>query len=83
MVKYFLDCRFDSRKSFYNKARVEETEKSKKLYSYETLVAEITDKKVIIHVMESQTTTRHIKEFLRQNKYKAETTKQIKKDYNY
>ena len=83
MEKYFLNCRYDGRKSFYNKARVEETEKSKKLYSYETLVAEITEEKVIIHLMESQTTARHIKEFLKQNGYKAESLKQIKKDYNY
>lgn len=74
-----LECRFDSRASFYGKAKVEELETIgehgktilKNLYSYGTLVAKIEekeDKKVYIYLGRySQTTTRHQKEFFRQN----------------
>lgn len=72
---YQLDCRYDSRQSFYGKARVE-TIKNKnvedyKLYSYGTLVARIT---IIGNIKNyyylgkySQTTTRYQKEFFKQH----------------
>lgn len=76
----------DNRKSFYGKAKVEteadEEHLTKRLYSYGTLVAEIKDNKPIVHGTYSATTLRHIKEFLKQNGFKAETSKQLLKDYS-
>ena len=68
---YDLDCRYDTRQSFYGKAKVKETNRSKELYSYNTLTARITWRtagKVIYKYYGcfSQTTTRHQKEFFRQ-----------------
>jgi hypothetical protein len=73
---YDLDCRFDSRKSFYGKARVKEEQynnfKALILYSYGTEVASIEYHKnnMIMFYYNgkySQTTTRHQKEFFKQN----------------
>lgn len=78
-----LKCVYDARNSFYGKAKVESVRSSieqvKDLYSYNTLVARvITDFKTcktkyelipykINGKTKTQTTTRHIKEFLKQN----------------
>lgn len=78
---YELPARYDSRKSFYGKARVETMDGKKALYSYNTKVAEIEDGKAKVYGTYSQTTLRHIKEFLLQNGFKAENSKQIIKDY--
>jgi hypothetical protein len=72
---YDLSCRYDRRKSFYGKARVSENIMSDwkeiDLYSYDTLVAKIIetekDTKYIYYGKYSQTTTRHQKEFFKQN----------------
>ena len=74
---YELSCRYDSRQSFYGKAQVETTrttyEQTQDLYSYGTLVASIVDnfnnmtRKYIYNGKYSQTTTRHQKEFFKQN----------------
>ena len=73
---YELDCQYDSRNSFYGKAKVLETKNKNgvdyKLFSYDTLVARITiigGSKTIYHYFGkySQTTTRHQKEFFKQN----------------
>ena len=72
-----LDARFDSRQSFYGKAKTE----GDKLYSYNTLVAEMKEGKPVVYGLYSQTTTRHIKEWLKQNGFKAESSKQIMNDY--
>lgn len=85
----YLEPIYDSRKSFYNKAMVVEDANGKYLQSYETVVARITDKNngysiapyAEVYGDYSQTTLRHIKEFLRQNGFKAETKQQILKDY--
>lgn len=80
-MKYELDCRYDSRKSFYGKAVVVETTEIQdlmeyrilELYSYGTLVARITkNEETCLSTCEyfgkySQTTTRHQKEFFKQN----------------
>lgn len=75
-MRYDLSCRYDSRQSFYGKAKVETTTgpygESSSLYSYGTLVAMITKKYGYGTLFEyfgkySQTTTRHQKEFFRQN----------------
>lgn len=78
---YELEPRYDSRKSFYGKARVETGNGVKKLYSYNTLVAEIRNGTPIVYGTYSATTLRHITEFLKQSGFKAETSDQIIKDY--
>jgi len=84
---YKLETRYDSRASFYGKAHVVVNEfgTEKKLYSYQTHVAtikiDIDGDNAEIYGDYSQTTNRHIKEFLKQNGFKAESTKQIMKDY--
>lgn len=72
---YELDCRYDTRNSFYGKAKVLETNNKNvndlQLFSYNTLVARITiiGGKMVCHYFGkySQTTTRHQKEFFKQN----------------
>ena len=71
----------ESKKSFYNKAIVREENGKKTLRSYQTDVAYIENGKATVNGTYSQTTLRHIKEFLKQNGYKAETSKQIMEDY--
>jgi hypothetical protein len=81
---YELEARYDARASFYGKARVEVNEATgdKALISYSTRVAEIKDGKPIVYGTYSQTTMRHIKEFLKQEGFKAENQAQIIKDYS-
>lgn len=80
---YSLDTQYDSRKSFYNKAKVDTGDKGdkNKLYSYDTLVAEVIDGKPVVYGTYSATTLRHIKEWLKQLGYKADSAKQIMQDY--
>ena len=80
---------YDSRKSFYGKAKVISDRDGKTLVSYSTTVARITEKNngymiipyAVIYGTYSATTLRHIKEFLKQNGFKADTKEQILKDY--
>lgn len=78
---------YDKAISFYGKAETERKGNAVVLYSYNTKVVEIKDNKVILNnkiddsLLFSNTTLRHIKEFLKQNGFKAETKKQIIKDY--
>ena len=72
-----LLCRYDTRNSFYGKAKVETIkstyELTQDLYSYGTLVASIVwnfekgTRTYIYNGKYSQTTTRHQKEFFKQN----------------
>ena len=80
---YGLEPRYDARKSFYGKAHVDTGDKGDKnrLYSYDTLVAEIKDGKPVVYGTYSQTTLRHIKDWLKQNGFRADTSKQIMADY--
>lgn len=86
---YELNARYDARKSFYGKAKVVETQDSKELYSYDTLVAKVTTKNhgyiipayAEVYGIYSDTTLRHIKEFLKQEGFKAESKSQIERDY--
>lgn len=81
-MKYNLDARYDSRKDFYGKATVEEcADGTIQLTSYSTHVASIVDGKAEVYCWYSATTGRHIKEFLKQNGFKAESKAQILKDY--
>ena len=71
--EYYLKAKYDSRASFYNKAVVKEEDNgAKALYSYNTFVCRIEGKKYRLNgaidreLLFSNTTLRHIKEFLRQ-----------------
>jgi translation initiation factor 1 (eIF-1/SUI1) len=87
---YELSTNYDSRQSFYGKATVEVQGDVMRLISYTTIVATITKEvKATGDVLTakvfgtySATTLRHIKEFLKQNGFKAENSKQILKDYS-
>lgn len=80
---YELEARYDARASFYGKARIVIAEDgTKRLWSYNTHVASIKPGvKPMVFDLYSNTTTRHIKEFLLQNGYEAKNSKQIIKDY--
>lgn len=74
---------YDSAQSFYGKAKVIEIENDVFLMSYDTIVAFYNRETKIAEVIDtySATTLRHIKEFLKQSGFKAETKKQIERDY--
>ena len=74
---------YDSAKSFYGKAKVIEIGNGVFLVSYTPVVAFYNRETKIAQVVGtfSPTTLRHIKEFLRQSGFKAQTKKQIMKDY--
>lgn len=80
---YTLQPQFDSAKSFYSKAKVNVTFHTLTLISYTTEVAEINlrSNTATVNGTYSNTTLRHIKEFLKQNGFKAESKKQIEQDY--
>ena len=72
---YELAPVFDSCKSFYGKARVKVDGNTSQLVSYSTVVAIVTylpDGAKLAHItgIYSRTTTRHIREFLRQHGFK-------------
>ena len=85
MTEQDLKPLFDGAKSFYKKVQVREEDGKKTLISYKTEVCEIKGKKALIITEHpkvfSQTTLRHIKEFLKQNGFKAENKAQLKADY--
>lgn len=71
--EYYLKATYDSQASFYNKALVKEEENgAKALYSYNTFVCRVEGGKYRLNgaidrdLLFSNTTLRHIKEFLRQ-----------------
>lgn len=67
MREYELDARFDSRKSFYGKAKVIDYENGTyELRSYSTIVSRCKDGKVEHLGKWSQTTSRHQREFEKQ-----------------
>ena len=92
---WYLSPKFDRAKSFYGKAVVEEDGDKLTLYSYKSKVCEInkracksSDDNARDYVTiftpyryDSATTVRHIKEFLKQYGFKAETKNQIFSDY--
>lgn len=84
MQEYNLYPRYDARASFYGKAKeIEHDDGSIELQSYSTIVAKITPHPTTAEVYGwySNTTGRHIKEFLKQHGFKAESKSQILKDY--
>ena len=74
---------YDSAQSFYGKAKVIEIENDVFLVSYDTVVAFYNREAKIPKVYDtySATTLRHIKEFLKQSGFLAESKKQIERDY--
>jgi len=81
-MEYELSCQYNSRKSFYGKAIVRTEGDKTILRSYSTDVAYIENGMAFVKGMYSNTTLRHIKEFLKQNGFTADTWKQIKDDYS-
>ena len=85
-----LLCRYDTRQSFYGKAKVETIkstyELTQDLYSYGTLVASIVwnfekgTRTYIYNGKYSQTTTRHQKEFFKQNGLSDKEIKELFKN---
>jgi hypothetical protein len=73
--------KFDARKNFYKKAIIIPISNGTQLQSYFTIVAKITNNKPTVFGDYSPTTLRHIKEYLKQNGFKAENKTQIIKDY--
>ena len=69
---YELFPRYDARKSFYGKAHIIETSKTIKLKSYDTIILQYSKQTKTIKFLcrdpqaFSQTTNRHINEFLKQ-----------------
>ena len=74
---------YDNKQSFYGKAKVIEIENDVFLVSYDTVVAFYNREVKIPKVYDtySATTLRHIKEFLKQSGFLAESKKQIERDY--
>lgn len=78
MKKYELLPIYDSKKSFYHKAIIEEENEDIKLYSYNTLVCTLSHNDIILNdnidqsLLFSNTTLRHIKEFLKQFYYNSD-----------
>ena len=79
-----LTPKFDSRKSFYGKAKISFEGDRRLLLSYGTPVAFIEPDRppVMLDGWDStQTTLRHVKEFLKQNDFAADTLEQMRRDY--
>jgi hypothetical protein len=72
---------YSSQKSFYGKAVVIMKSNIKTLRSYNTIVAEIKEGKAEVYGTYSPTTLKHIKEFLKQNGFSAESKKEIEELY--
>jgi hypothetical protein len=78
---YELKPQFESVKSYYRKATVAIEGNKKTLISYDTKVCTIEGNNVKIDGFYSATTLRHIKEFLKQEGFKATTKNQLYNDY--
>lgn len=76
-----LQAIYCRQKSFYGKAKVLQNGNSTKLISYKTIVAEVKNGKPKIYGWYSATTTRHIKEFLKQQGFMVDNKKQLEKMY--
>lgn len=71
---------YNNQKSFYGKALVKDTSKGMELYSYNTLVAKNEKGKITITHNDNyltQTTLKHIKEFIQQLGYEKMSKKEL------
>ena len=77
----YLEPQYDARKSFYRKARVVVEGKMRYLYSYSTKVASYNTEtdELEIHGFYSQTTTRHIRDFIYQYCHRSWASYSIQK----
>lgn len=73
----YLDARYDSRASFYKKAKIYELDGIIYLVSYTTIVAKIHENYAQVLGWYSQTTSRHINEFLKQNGFRTLTKSEM------
>lgn len=80
MKEYNLEPIYDTRKSFYGKAKIVIYNNIIDLISYNTVVARIEDGKIKVFGWYSQTTARHINEFLKQNGFKSMTKKEMESE---
>lgn len=80
-MQTLLEPVFDTRKSFYGKAKVITENDTITLISYNTRVAEIKDGKAKIFGTYSPTTLRHIKDFLYQNNFPIGTKSELLEMY--
>ena len=76
---YELSTYYDARKSFYGKALVEDNGKELILYSYLKKVCYIIGNEIHLISLDSNTTNRHIREFLRQNEWRFSGNEKYKK----
>lgn len=76
-----LEPIYSNQKSFYGKARVIRENGTIKLISYSTVVAIIRNGKLHISGFYSNTTLRHIREFIKQNGFESGTKAQLEKLY--
>lgn len=76
LVRY-LRPKYDSRKSFYKKASILIYNGALYLLSYDTIVAKIENGKAVVNGWYSQTTARHINEFLLQNGFEKMSEKEM------
>ncbi|MCI8290901.1 MAG: hypothetical protein HFJ25_01405 [Clostridia bacterium] len=70
-----------NQKSFYNKAKVLNDNGVIKLQSYSTIVAEIRNRKLYINGFYSNTTLKHIREFIKQYGFETGTKAELEKMY--
>ena len=76
---YELSTYYDTRKSFYGKALVEDNGKELILYSYLKKVCYIIGDEIHLISLDSNTTNRHIREFLRQNEWRFKDNEKYNK----
>ena len=85
MSEMYLQPIYDLRNSFYKKAKVIFDNGKTSLYSYETKIIELKGRELVYMCDEyllSQTTLRHLKEFLKQfYKHQEYTKKDILKEF--
>ena len=74
-----LQAVYDSRKSFYGKAQLIESDDKVELQSYDTIVSTYlkNENKFVLHGKYSTTTTRHQKEFASQLGFKFKNSKEL------
>lgn len=81
---YELKPMYNNQKSFYGKALIKDTIKGMELYSYNTLVAKSENGKVYVTHNDNyltQTTLKHIKEFIKQLGYEKMSKKELLENF--
>ena len=80
-MEYLLNPQYNRQKSFYQKAKIRIEGGKTILKSYSTDVAYIENNQAFIKGFYSNTTSKHIKEFLLQYGFKVLNRKQLENDY--